>query len=60
MTVWAFRPDAEREPKKVRVQFTYGPIGATCDEYVDHVRAFWSSLGQLIEQIDKEDEEKSE
>lgn len=52
MTLSAYQPD-KRAPN-VKVTITYGPVVASVEEHVSHVRAFHSQLGSLLDEIEKE------
>lgn len=45
-------PEGTRD--QVTVRTTYGPVVNEVTEDVGHVRAFWSDLGRLLEEIESD------
>lgn len=58
MTVSAQRVDPRSQD--VKVQFTYGPLQASCTENRSHLRSFHTDLGRLLDQMEAESAEGKE
>lgn len=41
--------------KNVRVYMTYGPVQATIEEHYSDLRSFWHALGEVLDELEKED-----
>lgn len=54
MTMWAKREN--ETSSNVEVHVTHGPVEVIVKEAPGHVRAFWSELGRLLDEVETKEE----